>query len=255
MLSHSPMITTDGLVLCLDAANPRSYPGSGNTWLDLSGNNNHATKNNGVWNSNGWWDSVLDSGYYGGSHKLDFTVSDSTSLYDTFSTTTGSWTIEEVIRIDDNTYPEAAAGGVVSNSAYGYSTNTVIGFDWNHGQYNTQFSMGATWNVGQNQSGYDARTIWTLPIKFQALGVWYHRTMFWDRENDSMGFYYNAEFIASRTIGNSGLPIYDGGGINFGTLYGWVHQGARSSMKVYNKKLTTDEIRRNYLATKSRFGL
>ena len=38
-LSHSPSITTDGLVLCLDAANPRSYPGSGNTWLDLSGYN------------------------------------------------------------------------------------------------------------------------------------------------------------------------------------------------------------------------
>lgn len=37
-LSHSPKIVTDGLVLCLDAGNPKSYPGSGSTWYDLSGN-------------------------------------------------------------------------------------------------------------------------------------------------------------------------------------------------------------------------
>ena len=36
-LSHSPKIVTDGLVFCLDAANPRSYPKSGTTWSDLKG--------------------------------------------------------------------------------------------------------------------------------------------------------------------------------------------------------------------------
>ena len=44
-LSHSPNIVTDGLVLCLDAANPRSYPGSGTSWLDLSGQGNNGTLN------------------------------------------------------------------------------------------------------------------------------------------------------------------------------------------------------------------
>ena len=34
-LSHSPSIVTDGLVLCLDAGNPKSYPGSGTTWNNL----------------------------------------------------------------------------------------------------------------------------------------------------------------------------------------------------------------------------
>ena len=36
-LGHSPRIVTDGLVLCLDAANKRSYGGSGTTWTDLEG--------------------------------------------------------------------------------------------------------------------------------------------------------------------------------------------------------------------------
>ena len=47
-LSHSPNIVTDGLVLCLDAANRRSYPGSGNSWLDLSGNGNNGTFGSGT---------------------------------------------------------------------------------------------------------------------------------------------------------------------------------------------------------------
>jgi hypothetical protein len=35
---HSPNIVTNGLVMAVDAANPKSYPGSGTTWYDISGN-------------------------------------------------------------------------------------------------------------------------------------------------------------------------------------------------------------------------
>jgi hypothetical protein len=40
-------IVTEGLVLWLDASNKPSYPGSGTTWIDLSGNNNNGTLVNG----------------------------------------------------------------------------------------------------------------------------------------------------------------------------------------------------------------
>jgi hypothetical protein len=36
-LHHSPRIVTDGLVLCFDAANTKSYPGTGTTWTNLIG--------------------------------------------------------------------------------------------------------------------------------------------------------------------------------------------------------------------------
>ena len=36
-------IVTENLVLCLDASNPRSYPGSGSIWYDASGNGNNGT--------------------------------------------------------------------------------------------------------------------------------------------------------------------------------------------------------------------
>jgi hypothetical protein len=45
--SYSPKIATDGLVLCLDAANNRSYPGSGTAWTDLSRGGNNGVLING----------------------------------------------------------------------------------------------------------------------------------------------------------------------------------------------------------------
>jgi hypothetical protein len=37
-LHHSPKIVTDGLVMCLDAGNRKSYSGSGGVWRDLCNN-------------------------------------------------------------------------------------------------------------------------------------------------------------------------------------------------------------------------
>jgi hypothetical protein len=46
--SYSPSIATSNLILCWDPANPQSYPGSGTTIYDISGNGNHGTLYNGV---------------------------------------------------------------------------------------------------------------------------------------------------------------------------------------------------------------
>ncbi len=46
-LSRGPKTITNGLVLYLDAANKKSYPGSGTTWTDLSGNVYNGTLTNG----------------------------------------------------------------------------------------------------------------------------------------------------------------------------------------------------------------
>lgn len=45
---NTSQIVTDGLVLYLDAANPKSYPGSGTAWNDVSSKGNNATLLNGV---------------------------------------------------------------------------------------------------------------------------------------------------------------------------------------------------------------
>jgi hypothetical protein len=60
-LAHSPRIATDGLILCLDAGNNRSYLGSGTEWRDLSNRGNNGTLVNGVgYNSSNQGSLVFD---------------------------------------------------------------------------------------------------------------------------------------------------------------------------------------------------
>jgi len=54
--NNGPRITTNGLVLCLDASDRNSYPGTGTTWYDVSGNGYNATLTNGpTWSSTGYF--------------------------------------------------------------------------------------------------------------------------------------------------------------------------------------------------------
>jgi hypothetical protein len=60
-IAYSPKIVTDGLRFYYDAANFRSYPGSGSVWTDISGNGFNASLINGVgYNSNNLGSMVLD---------------------------------------------------------------------------------------------------------------------------------------------------------------------------------------------------
>ena len=55
-------IVTDGLVLALNAADPNSYPGSGTTWRDMSGNGNNGTLTNGPTFNSGNGGSIVFDG-------------------------------------------------------------------------------------------------------------------------------------------------------------------------------------------------
>ena len=50
----------DGLVLALDAGDKNSYPGSGTTWFDVSGNNNGTLTNGPTFNSSNGGSIVFD---------------------------------------------------------------------------------------------------------------------------------------------------------------------------------------------------
>jgi hypothetical protein len=82
-VAYNTSIVTNGLVLALDAANTKSYPGTGTTWTDLSGNSNTGTLTNGpTYNTsnNGFltFDGINDYGLLTNPATLrnqDFTVS------------------------------------------------------------------------------------------------------------------------------------------------------------------------------------
>ena len=72
---RGPNIVTDGLVLALDAASTRSYPGSGSTWSDLSGNSNDFTIDSTglTYNTGGWFD-MVNGGINSGNNITDATA-------------------------------------------------------------------------------------------------------------------------------------------------------------------------------------
>ena len=65
-LFHSPSLVLPGLILCLDAANRKSYPGTGTTWTDLINSNTASldtpTYSNGTLNFSGIYD-IVSSNY------------------------------------------------------------------------------------------------------------------------------------------------------------------------------------------------
>ena len=232
-------IITDGLVLNLSANIVPSYPKSEDTWYDLSGNGNTTSCTNYDYNGK-YFFSVGDA-----PGVLKFSTPDSTTIANTFSVTSGGWVIEELIRIDDTTYPESAAGTVVSTKAY---SSTATGFDWQHGTTNLSYLNIDMSNMNTGGGDMrDAEVNIAVDTEFQNYNRWFLRSIYWNREDDTCGVYYNGKFQGSGSItGVSGYSLYDGGGISWGTLYGWQHDGARSSMRVYNRILSQQEINHNY---------
>ena len=55
-------IVTDGLVLCLDAADLNSYPTTGTTWFDLAGSNNGTLTNGPTFSGTGASSSIVFDG-------------------------------------------------------------------------------------------------------------------------------------------------------------------------------------------------
>jgi hypothetical protein len=244
-ISGGPDLIQDGLVLMYDSSDKNSYPGSGTTWYDMSGNGNDGYIGNGEIVSNGGY--LQNTG--GSSNFFYIDVPHSTTLNSTFTTTSGGWTIEEIIWTNSTNYPEADAGSVGSSAAYG---GGATGFDWNHGYGITGFKFGQSSNSG---GGYeDEVVISTTP--YDQFNTWRVRTMVWNRGSNFNSLYLDGVYMGGgNTPNTAGTAIYDGNGITFGTLYGWKHYGRRASIRIYNKVLSSTEILQNYNAQKSRFGL
>jgi hypothetical protein len=216
---------TDGLVLHLDAGNPASYPGSGTTWTDLSGNNNNGTLINGPTYSsaNGGsivFDGVNDYGDITGDILLgnDFTV----SIIVRFTGNRSDW----VRLIGHSNDMNARFWGIWIPTTRNYLL-------WQSyrsgGQITTPtyvFNSNETYVIDVTSSG---------STKF---------------------FYINGSLFYSASSG--GLIDYTGNNSKIKLGYAGFHQphlGNIDSFKIYNKTLTIEEVQQNFNATRSRFGI
>jgi hypothetical protein len=240
--SHSPRIVTDGLVLCLDAANPQSYPGSGTSWADLSGNGNTGTLINGpTFNSGNSGSIVFDgSNDYvncGNSTTLQLTSAitidiwlkvDTASNFTTAAAksngATGGWTIQ--LRSLVNEWRFWVNFGV-----------SVLGNGTNNGWYYASYPKNWDDNRWHNFVGIWDGDIKTVKVYVDGIQGTFNAGGNPSGESNNIGNYNGNVVIGSETGGNNPFD------------------GNISSFKSYNRALSASEVLQNYEAVKSRFGL
>jgi hypothetical protein len=216
--NYSPKIVTDGLVFYLDAANTKSYPGTGTVWADISRTNNNGTLTNGpTFNSSN-----------GGS-----IVFDGTNDYVTFSTITNTvYTIEFWYKMfgNDNSFGYFASSG---------NNGLAIG----EGGAGVGFGQFYYWN------GSAAALLGTIPSTTN----WNHICALINTTTNNIQIFGNGNQLSTTTVTSMSTTISEIGryitsNVNF-------LRGNLAVYKIYNRALTTTEITQNYNATRTRFGL
>ena len=219
-LNHSPAIVTDGLVLCLDAANQRSYPGTGTTWSDLAGSNNGTLSNGPTFDSANKGSIVFDGA-------------------------------NDTVNTGVNPASLVGNGNPATISAWFYSYTTDQRLIFGQGttsrfyieQYNRNGSLVAHWGFGNGQNSQTSQA-------FISTNTWYNYTATYD--GSIAKGYLNGINTDTASIGGS--KTYSGS-LSVGSWgnNGFYFSGRISTVNVYNRALTADEIRRNYEATVGRY--
>ena len=236
ILDSGQKIITDGLVLNLDAAQLRSYPTTGTTWTDLSGNNNNGTLVNGVaFNSaNGGsivFDGVNDYVNCGNASSLNFERTNSFSfcfwIYP-ISFVTTSALLSKYDSTDKGLTVSTGVGSIIF-----VLRNTLTTNDF--------FIQTANNSILINN--------------------WYFITVTYDGSSNATGvsFYINGVKTLNDIIVRNALTANISNTANFlvgGRITSPIYYTGRMSTSLtYNKVLSATEILQNYNATKSRYGL
>jgi len=237
MIFGAPSIVTNGLVLNLDAANRKSYPGSGTTWTDLSGNSNTGTLTNGPTFSRDGGGSVVFNG--------------SNQYIDCGNTNLGINAGSTQITLEAWVYPTSFAsyrgiisrvGGVSPFGGWMLNLNADIG-----NKFDFAMNISGAWRTWVTYGG-------TFPTPLTT-NTWYHLVGTYN--GSVMALYLNGilinQFNSVGTIQYAGslsnLGVgYNGGGPSY-------FPGRIATAKIYNKALSASEVLQNYNALKSRFNL
>jgi hypothetical protein len=253
-VEYNPRIVTDGLILYLDAANRKSYPGTGTGWFDLSNKNNHGILTNGpVYSTQNLGQITLD--------ETDDTITLPIPLNDVNALS--NFSIDKWVRF--NSYPTALS--VANGSGYKRKNGVIIGSTYYSGTalYWTGNEFGTGLEIFGFIRGNDAyrNTAYFSPT----LNTWVNMTIVNNFSNSKFSLYVNGNFHSETDgptqeyntgladiAGNLGInkPQVDGGGIyNYAYLNFIV-----SNVKIYqNKALTQQEIQKNFNALRGRFNL
>jgi hypothetical protein len=236
-VGYNPRIVTDGLVLCLDAANKRSYPGSGTTWIDRSANGYDGTLTN--------MDASNFSSDNGGSLVFDgsnqYVVTNDSDL---LSFTNAKFSLEVYFKYVNKTNQYNTLAGKRDYGATQREYNFFV--DEAVSTPTVQFIV---------SSNLTANWTYVITPAIQK-NRWYHAVA---TSNAGVGRVYldgqlsagNASMHSVTTNGNS--PFSIGNAYNNGSPMQFLN-GSISLTRVYNRALSAKEVLQNYEATKGRYA-
>jgi len=225
-LGHSPLITTNGMILCYDAANIKSYPGSGSTLTDLSTTINTAT----LFNT-----------------PTFSTNNNGTLVYDG---------VDDYAQATTNpNITSAASFEVVVNTELGspYASNWMFGIE---GCYRfTYTSSTIQWVCATvNNSWYAVGTY--VGANVTPVGSWKHFVVTYT--GTRLQIYTNGILTSTSTSDISGNILTGGNPFQIGkSLAGNVSYGKGNIplLRCYNRLLTDVEIQANFNAVRGRYGI
>jgi hypothetical protein len=223
-LNHSPSIVTNGLVLYLDAANRRSYPGSGTSWFDLSGNNNHGTLTNGPTFSSANGGGIVFDGsndYVVSANNTNISGSAARSLCAFFYLTKSSSNYINVIKIG-NSNNNAALFEILLQQ------NSIVGHFWGTNQAFAADSK----KILLNNYTYVVMTYSGSIVNAYVDGYFIYSGIFNLNTSNTQLFCGLKEYYEHEN-----------------------YQGSQFMAHLYNRALSPAEIVQNYNAIKGRFGL
>lgn len=241
MLAHSPRIVTDGLVLCLDAANPKSYPGTGTTWFDLSGRGNHVTLYNTpiFQNKKFTFDGVNE--YAKTTNSIDLSNTNAITVIHLFKVLS---------------YSSLSIVHELSNNFNSYSDAFVASYSDNSVSQNNEIFASLKGNVNYNVAVYDKTLLNDLNWHHFCV---VHNTTETSKENliytdsslknelfNPLSGYGNNN---TNNFGNRELFFYSRGGTSFFCNI------EVSYVALYNRALSANEIQQNFVALRGRYGI
>jgi len=237
---RGPKIVKDNLVLMLDAANPKSYPGTGTTWYDLSGNGNHFSLVNGVsFNSEGYFTTDGVNDHIKSTNTVDL------SSYD--YVVVDIW----LKSLDDTTFQQAFEHSNNWNTNSGgfglFIHNNGSGFVKNENHTNHKDQIARNYVVTMNENWINHVNLYAGIPDSTGRQTWTNGSSeAYDGRVD-----YSGNGTTSSTVSFRNDTFYMGGR-GGASLFG---QAGYSSFKVYGFKFSDGDVLQNYNALKGRFGL
>ena len=232
----APNIVTDGLVLYLDAANVKSYPGSGTVWRDIVGTNNGTLINGPTFDSGNGGSIVFDgvNDYVTVPNVINFGVGFTGTVEVISNNISGSLLYNErTSSAGWNGYFEITGNG---NLAVGANTRNISPFVY----FMTTSTSRNINSINHYIASYQIPSVTgTMDGILGINGIF---------ENIS-----NPNMIVNISNGNfRTLEIGRQRNASFGTSY---TPGTTFLVRIYNRRLNINEMLQNYNATKTRFGL